>query len=72
VSNNANQDLSSNAQPKSNLELIMEAFMASQNQKFDELNVKVDLLATQNKLLETQVTQQSSQVLVNWDHYLPN
>jgi hypothetical protein len=39
---------------------MMEAFMTNQNQKFDELNVKMDLLTTQNKLLETEVTQQAA------------
>src|ERR1035438_4620956 len=56
-----NQGYSSNAQPKSNLELMMETFMTSQNQKFDELTKKVDMLATQNKLLENQVAQQATQ-----------
>ena len=40
---------------------MMETFMTSQNQKFDELTKKVDMLATQNKLLENQVAQQATQ-----------
>jgi hypothetical protein len=56
-----NQGYGSNAPPKSNLELMMETFMTSQNQKFDELTKKVDLLATQNKMLENQVAQQATQ-----------
>jgi polyhydroxyalkanoate synthesis regulator phasin len=55
-----NQGYGSNAPPKSNLELMMETFMTSQNQKFDELTKKVDLLATQNKMLENQVAQQAT------------
>ena len=40
---------------------MMEAFMTSQNEKFDELTKKVDMLATQNKMLENQVAQQATQ-----------
>jgi hypothetical protein len=40
---------------------MMENFMTNQNQKFDELTKKVDMLATQNKLLENQVAQQVTQ-----------
>jgi hypothetical protein len=64
---NVNQGLTSHYQPKSNIELMIEAFMASQNQKFEKLKehslvtqTKVDLLTTQNKLLETQVAQQTA------------
>jgi hypothetical protein len=40
---------------------MLEAFMTSQKKQIDELNTKVELLATQNKLLETQVAQQATQ-----------
>jgi hypothetical protein len=56
----SNQGASS-SQPKFNIELMLEAFMTSQKKQIDELNTKVELLATQNKLLETQVAQQATQ-----------
>jgi hypothetical protein len=39
---------------------MLEAFIESQKQEMQELRTRVELLATQNKLLETQVAQQAS------------
>ena len=39
---------------------MLEAFIENQKQEMQELKQKVELLATQNKLLETQVAQQAS------------
>jgi hypothetical protein len=39
---------------------MFEAFMQSQKQEMQELRNRVELIATQNKLLETQVAQQAS------------
>jgi gag-polyprotein putative aspartyl protease len=41
--------------------MMLEAFMTSQKKQMEELSTKVELLATQNKLLETQVAQQAVQ-----------
>jgi hypothetical protein len=40
---------------------MLETFMTSQKKKINELNTMVELLATQNKLLETQVARQAAQ-----------
>ena len=39
---------------------MLEAFIESQKQEMQELKHRVELLATQNKPLETQVAQQAS------------
>ena len=39
---------------------MLEAFIENQKQEMQELRARVELLATQNKLLETQVAQQAS------------
>ena len=60
-----------NVQPTSNVEKILEAFIENQKQEMQELRARVELLATQNKLLETQVAQQAS-TSIKPDRTLPS